>query len=117
VGSGDVAVFEKTMMFRKLYWVTEQVPGNSTSQVLGVYTSIPNLIRHGLSSDLDLDRIRLSLTKLDCDDGVVANWQGRSFGRLRDDLRSFIESEDFTEDQVKALVDKIEGLRSTTVPG
>jgi hypothetical protein len=91
------------MMFRKLYWVTEGVDAESSSHILGVYTSIPTLIRNGFSADTDPSRTRLSLTRLDCDDGILATWIGEEYQRLRGDLQQFVDSDDFTADQAEAL--------------
>ncbi len=101
----------RTMMFRKLYWVTEEVDRAGSSHVLGVFTSIPNLVRHGLAHGVDLDHLRLTLTKLDCDDGPIASWFGASFGRLDQDLAQFVAQDDFTADQCKSLVQAIEMKR------
>jgi hypothetical protein len=96
------------MMFRKLYWVTEALDRSGSSYVLGVFTSIPNLIRHGLAGRIDLDRFRLTLTKLDSEDGPVASWYGASFAELDRDLAQFSAQDEFSEDNRKALVAAIE---------
>lgn len=91
------------MMFRKLYWVTEGVDAEGSSHILGVYTSIPTLIRNGFVADIDLSRTRLSLTRLDCEDGILASWIGDRYKRLGNDLQQFVDSDDFTADQAEAL--------------
>ena len=103
------------MMFRKLYWVTEELRSDGSSAVTGVYTSIPNLIRHGLGKVHDAACLRLSLTKLDSDDGPIAAWAGDMFGRLSADLVQFVATEDITEDQRNSLVETVDSLRSALV--
>jgi hypothetical protein len=102
------------MMFRKLYWVTERVDRTGEGRVLGVFTSIPNLIRHGLECEIDLRHLRLTLTKLDCGDGPIASWFGPTFACLERDLAQFVATDDFSSDQCMALVDLIEAKRNPT---
>jgi hypothetical protein len=97
------------MMFRRLYWVTELIDSDDRSKVVGVYTSIPDLIRHGLEplrtkSD---SCIRLTLTKLDCSKGPLATWCSPSFEGLADGLQEFVETEEFSEEQCRSLVEKL----------
>jgi hypothetical protein len=92
------------MMFRKLYWVTESVDCDGSSRVTGVYTSIPHLIKNGFGQCVDLDCLRLSLTKLDCCNGSVAAWSRENFSRLEADLTHFVATEEFTPEHCKDLV-------------
>ncbi len=96
-----------TMMFRKLYWVVETLLPNGASSIHGVYTSIPNLLKYGIDAQADLHGIRLSLTRLDSDFGVIAAWSGESFSCFGDDLVQFVETDDFSEDQRQALVNRV----------
>lgn len=79
--------------------------------MLGVFTSIPNLIRHGLESEVDLRHLRLTLTKLDSSDGAVASWFGPTFACLERDLTQFVETDEFSGEQCKALVAAIDSKR------
>jgi hypothetical protein len=98
------------MMFRKLYWVTEQIEPNGTSQVTGVYTSIPDLVRHGLrwTEQNSGGEFRLTLTKLDCVKPPLKSWSSPEFTGLESDLQEFINTDEFSQDQCKALVDELE---------
>ncbi|HWD41087.1 MAG TPA: hypothetical protein VG944_19725 [Fimbriimonas sp.] len=96
-------------MFRKLYWVTEEVSPLGSSHVLGVFTSIPNLLKGGMPVDPDLSRFRLTLTKLDCEQGPLASWTGSMFHRLGADLVQFVATEEISEEQRLALAQAIEG--------
>lgn len=92
------------MMFRKLYWVTEEVCASGNSRVLGVFTSIPDLVRYGLSYDASC-MLRLTLTKLDTDSGAVGCWDSKSgFRGIEDRLQEFVRTDDFTDDHCRELV-------------
>lgn len=93
-------------MFRRLYWVSEQVAPNQTSAVLGVYTSIPDLIRYGLRFP-DRGHLRLTLTKLDSDREPMARWISPEFEGLEEGLAPYIATEEFSVEQVKALLTEI----------
>src|SRR5438105_1923720 len=91
------------MMFRKLYWVTEQVEPNGKSHVTGVFTSIPNLVREGFACN-QLGLLRLTLTKLDCESGALGRWTAPHFDGLEERLAEFVRTDEFTAEQCKALV-------------
>lgn len=89
-------------MFRRLYWVTELVKADGRSEVAGVYTSIPDLIRHGLpAGDAHL---RLTLTKLDSTQAPFGSWEGPEFSGLEEACQQFVRTEEFSVDEVKGLL-------------
>jgi hypothetical protein len=90
-------------LFRKLYWVTEQVSEDGSSRVGGVYTSIPDLVRHGIKFVSDA-KLRLTLTKLDSEGAPLGCWQSPEFDAIEDALRTYVQTEEFTADQCAALV-------------
>ena len=90
-------------MFRKLYWVTEQVLPDGNSQVTGVFTSIPNLVKGGFGCK-ELGLLRLTLTKLDCEEGALGRWTGPDFSGLQERLTEFVRSDEFTPEQCESLV-------------
>jgi hypothetical protein len=90
-------------MFRKLYWVTEQVQADGTSQVTGVFTSIPNLVKEGFACN-ELGSLRLTLTKLDCEDGALGRWTAPNFAGLDERLGEFVKTEEFSAEQCESLV-------------
>jgi len=94
-------------MFRKLYWVTESVDAKGLSHVVGVYTSIPDLIRHGLSTNDRNSRLRLTLTKLDSDRTPFGTWCEPHFEGLDDKLQEFVVTEEFLPEQCEMLVDAL----------
>ena len=93
-------------MFRKLYWVTEQVKPDGISHVTGVFTSIPNLVKEGLACN-ERSCMRLTLTKLDCEGGALGTWLGPDFNGLKDRLGEFVQTEEFSTDQCEALVEAL----------
>ncbi len=93
-------------MFRKLYWVTEQVKPDGSSQVTGVFTSIPNLVKEGFACN-HLATMRLTLTKLDCQGGALGVWMGPSFAGLQDRLPEFIQTDEFSPEHCESLVDAL----------
>src|SRR6266481_3301007 len=90
-------------MFRKLYWVTEQVKPDGKSHVTGVFTSIPNLVKEGFACN-ELDRMRLTLTKLDCEEGALGRWTGPDFAGLAERMQDFVKTDEFTPEQCESLV-------------
>lgn len=90
-------------MFRKLYWVTEQVQQDGSSRVTGIFTSIPNLIREGLSCN-EVQHLRLTLMKLDSESGSLGTWTGPAFEGLQDRLADFIKTDEFSADHCETLI-------------
>jgi hypothetical protein len=100
-----------TMMFRRLYWVTEQLDEQGRSEVTGVYTSIPDLVRHGIRWSRDCEKhagFRLTLVKLDHTLGPLGCWSSPKYEGLEDDLQTFIETDEFTVEQCKSLMTHLE---------
>jgi hypothetical protein len=100
-----------TMMFRKLYWVTEEIDALGHSQVSGVYTSIPDLIRHGLRDGQTSSTFRLTLTKLDSEGGPLGTWTGPRFEGLAQRLEEFILTDEFSREHGVALLDSLLGVK------
>jgi hypothetical protein len=92
-------------MFRKLYWVTEVVRNDGSSHVGGVYTSIPDLIHHGLKGDMA--STRLTLTKLDSEDAPFGVWQGPAFEGMDSKIEEFVRTDEFTKEQCVALMNHV----------
>jgi hypothetical protein len=95
-------------MFRKLYWVSEQVFDDGTSTVNGVYTSIPDLVRYGLRFP-ENGQLRLTLTKLDSNQEPLGCWLSPNFDGLETAMGPYLKTEEFTSDQVKLLVRSLLG--------
>jgi hypothetical protein len=96
------------MKFRKLYWVTEHIDTEGQSRVTGVYTSIPDLIRHGLNWQTPGGgSLRLTLTKLDSEKEPLGSWCSPSFNGLEERLQEFVETDEFSSEQCQRLVDEL----------
>lgn len=93
-------------MFRRIYWVTEWIYADGHSEVRGVYTSIPNLLKEGLPHPDDV-RVRLTLTKLDSEKAPLGVWEQPQFEGLDQKLEEFVRTEEFTKDQCHALMDAL----------
>lgn len=105
------------MMFRKLYWVTEQLGENGISQVNGVFTSIPDLVRKGLKprEGDEMPRLRLSLVKLDSDKAPFGSWQSPEFEGIQAGLQQFVLTDEFSEDHCSMLISELEKFSHATV--
>ena len=95
-------------MFRKLYWVSEQVYNDGTSTVNGVYTSIPDLVRYGLRFP-DQGQLRLTLTKLDSNQQPLGCWLSPNFDGLETAMGPYLKTEEFTNEHVKLLIKSLVG--------
>lgn len=94
-------------MFRRLYWVTELLQADGRSRVLGIYTSIPDLIRRGTGLDLE-GELRLTLMMADTDREAFGVWQGPDFAGLEEACQEFIRTEEFSIDEVKHLIEALQ---------
>lgn len=103
------------MMFRMLHWVTEVVTPTGTSRVTGVYTSIPELIRHGLSKSDRRHRLRLSLCKLNCNKHPFGVWCEPDFSEVRSGLEEFVATDEISAEHREMLVAALENLAAAKV--
>lgn len=92
------------MMFRKLHWVAERMLPEGCSEVFGVYTSLPDLLRHGLQEP---QLTRLTLTSLDTEDGRVGTWSAPRFDGIETALDKGVRDEDFTREHTEALLHRL----------
>ena len=94
-------------MFRRLYWIVEEIADNGASRVTGVYTSIPDLIHRGLKPGLSL---RLTIHKPDTYDCPLGQWTNDSFPQLAGGLEQFVQTHEYSVEEVKTLVAAVEAL-------
>jgi hypothetical protein len=88
------------MVFRRIYWVVEEVKEGKTS-VRGVFTSIADLLDRYLakvSSDKP-DNLIITLVRLDSSEGVLGRWESPTFDGLRESLNQYIQTGEFAIDQ------------------
>jgi hypothetical protein len=92
------------MMFRKLYWVTEQTDPQGTYRATGVYTSIPDLIDQGLRwLEPAGNGFRISLVKLDGRGDPLGAWTAPDFTGLEEGLQDFVATGEFGIDECESL--------------
>lgn len=93
-------------MFRKLYWVTEQLNADGHSQVVGCYTSIFDLVDKGLRWDDEVahrDGFRVNLVKLDSGKRALGTWNGPEFSGMEDALQTYVGTGEMTAQEVENL--------------
>lgn len=97
-------------MFRRLYWIAEQVDDSGASRVTGVYTSIQDLVHHGLNwcEEMQGRNLRLTLVKPDTFNKPLGSWISPSFDGLATDIRSFIETHEYSEEETQLLRDELQ---------
>jgi hypothetical protein len=102
-------------MFRRLYWVVEQLDTEGRSRVTGVYTSIPDLIHKGLNwcSDFSGKNVRLSLVKPDTFDRPLGMWTPDNLSDFATELSAFIKTNEMTEAEIKDLKAALEQFLAT----
>lgn len=103
------------MKFRRLYWVTEQLGEDGTSEVIGVYTSIPDLVEDGLEWCDGIERkskFRLSLVKLDSKKKPLGCWVSPDFQALSDDLEEYVKTQEFSSVECETLIDALKKFQS-----
>lgn len=100
------------MMFRRLYWVTEQMDADGKSTVTGVYTSIPDLIRNGLRlvGEVPAETFRLNLIKLDCAKKPLGTWCSPRYEGLTDELAKYVATDEFSQEHANMLAEALESF-------
>jgi hypothetical protein len=101
------------MMFRRLYWVTEEINANGGSGVSGVYTSIPDLVKNGIETrNGKASRLRLSLVKLDGADGPLGVWEAPNFSGIEESLQEYVRTDEISADQCQSLFNQLKKIGS-----
>jgi len=98
------------MQFRRIYWVTEQLGADGTSEIGGVYTSIQDLIDEGLRWNEGSDKksgFRISLVKLDAKGRPLGTWMGPDFAGLEEDLEAYVKTKEFDYVDCIAMVQEL----------
>lgn len=104
------------MMFRRLYWVTEQTDSAGIFRATGVYTSVHDLIDSGLRwLDPSGKGFRISLAKLDCKGDVLGSWSSPEFKGLEDQMQEFVKTGEFGVDECQTLRTALDGFMSAAV--
>jgi hypothetical protein len=92
------------MRFRRIYWVTEQMEAGGKSRVVGIYTSIPDLIETGLPALPDKAAgFRVSLCELDSNQPPVTSFESPDFSGVSEALEPIVKGGEFTVEEARAL--------------
>lgn len=87
-------------MFRRLYWVAEQVEPSGRSKVTGVYTSIQDLIHKGLHWCEGSGFYRLTLVKPDSFNSPIGVFESPHFKGLSEALGELVAGSEYSGDEV-----------------
>ena len=88
-------------MFRRIYWITERLNEDGTSEATGIYTSIYDLVTRGLPRHTT--GLRLTIAKVDAEEDPAARYVSPNFGTLDADLEAYVRSGEITEEQRSML--------------
>jgi hypothetical protein len=105
------------MVFRRIYWVTEQLDTEGRSAITGIYTSIPDLLHLGIKMVEDVPQqagFRLSLVQLDKQCGAHGIWTEENWDEIVSDLSPYIQTGEFTEEQCSMLHAALQSMFSKT---
>lgn len=103
------------MKFRKIYWVTEQVGGDGSSQIAGVYTSIHDLIDRGtlwMDGCEKRSGFRVTLVQLDSDKLPLGSWRAPEFNGLESDLQEYVASGELNSQDIEGLATELRAFFS-----
>jgi hypothetical protein len=106
------------MMFRKLYWVTEQLDSDGRAAITGVFTSAPDLIGKGLVWCDCTDKrasFRLTLIALDRAGKPLGTWTGPDFAGMDDDLKAFVDTGEFSVEEHNELCQAVDHFAKAAV--
>jgi hypothetical protein len=95
------------MRFRRIYWVTEQLGAGDKSVVTGVYTSVHDLLEHGLAMRDFVefkDGIRLTLVELDSAGKPILSASSPDFAEMQEGLKPLAQSGELTAEECARLV-------------
>jgi len=93
------------MVFRRIYWVTEQLDADGKGVVTGVYTSIPDLTAKGLRwmEGGPTGNFRISLVKLDSPASPLGCWSGPEFANFEAEMAPYVQTKEFSTPDIEHL--------------
>ncbi len=104
MGSKPSVLVKRMMIFRRLYWVAEQVDLSGQSKVTGVFTSIQDLIYKGLHwCDGGTGYYRLTLLKPDSFNCPIGVFKSPQFQGLTKTLAVLVEGGEYSSTEVTDL--------------
>lgn len=105
------------MLFRRLYWVAEQVDPNGRSKVTGVYTSIQDLMGKGLrwcEEGPCAAKLRLTLVKPDSFNCPIGVWESPDFSGMREALDELVGGNEYSRDECTSLERELDNFVAQT---
>jgi hypothetical protein len=96
----------ETKKFRKVYWVTEQVDADGRSAVAGVFTSVNDLMDHGLTGLEGCDKVagfRITLAELD-QVGPLGTWTSPDYTGFEEALQEYIATSEVALHEAEAII-------------
>jgi hypothetical protein len=90
------------MPFRRIYWITEHVRADGSTQASGIYTSVYDLVERGLPRHTG--GLRLTLVKVDSDRDPLGSYSSPAFEGLAEDLLGYAATDEITEEQRNGLL-------------
>ena len=103
------------MRFRRIYWVTEQVASDGTSEVTGVFTSIPDLVDTGLGvrsvSEKDAG-FRVTLCELDSGLEPLMRFESPTFDGFEEKVQTIIQTGEMSLEEYNSLLDALRAHRT-----
>ena len=102
------------MRFRRLYWVTEQFDNDGSSEVTGIFTSIPDLIELGLGTRPVSSKqagFRITLCALDSVQPPFLSASSPDFSEVATMLTPMIEEGEITKERARSLCDALKATK------
>lgn len=96
----------ETKKFRRVYWVTEQVDSEGFSTVAGVFTSVNDLMDHGLKGLEGCDKVagfRITLVELD-QVGPLGTWASPDYKGFEEELQKYIATSEVAPHEAEAII-------------
>lgn len=92
------------MRFRRIYWTLEQFNGDGSDDVVGIYTSIHDLVECGLPMTRDAaNGYRFTLCELDCACLPIASFRSPDFDGIDDLLNPLIQNGEISKEEFAEL--------------
>lgn len=104
------------MMFRRLYWVAEQVEKDGSSKVTGVFTSIQDLVHTGLqwcSNGKVPKGYRLTLMKPDSFNCPLGVFESPRFEGLDEALTELVQGNEYSSEEAANLRSELDSFSSS----
>ena len=103
------------MRFRRIYWVTEQLGHDGSSEVTGVFTSIPDLVDTGLgirNASAKNAGFRVTLCELDSGLEPLMRFESPTFEGFEENVQAIIQTGEMSLEEYNTLLEALRAHRS-----